>query len=196
MCIRDRDSSGNPIPILAGARFVNRSVKRNYGAMVMRQEERNNSPATNFFVGRYSENFGHQNRIGGLMKIKNTPQGSKIAITVDGFFLINEAQSINTILTHTVTTNTNKQGFAGFAQYYNTTNHYKIWWTQSVVTKDFDPQMGFISRTDVIGTTPGMNWYYRGSKLPFKKILRAYAVSYTHLRAHETGRNLVCRLLL
>src|SRR5665213_432417 len=23
-----------------------------------------------------------------------------------------------------------------------------------------------------------------------------YAVSYTHLRAHETGRNLVCRLLL
>ena len=25
---------------------------------------------------------------------------------------------------------------------------------------------------------------------------RVYAVSYTHLRAHETGRNLVCRLLL
>ena len=25
---------------------------------------------------------------------------------------------------------------------------------------------------------------------------RAAAVSYTHLRAHETGRNLVCRLLL
>ena len=24
----------------------------------------------------------------------------------------------------------------------------------------------------------------------------AFAVSYTHLRAHETGRNLVCRLLL
>ena len=23
-----------------------------------------------------------------------------------------------------------------------------------------------------------------------------YSVSYTHLRAHETGRNLVCRLLL
>jgi hypothetical protein len=24
------------------------------------------------------------------------------------------------------------------------------------------------------GTTPGMNWYYRGNKLPFKKILRAF----------------------
>ena len=27
-------------------------------------------------------------------------------------------------------------------------------------------------------------------------LLRSRAVSYTHLRAHETGRNLVCRLLL
>ena len=168
------DSIGNPIPILAGARFVNRSVKRNYGAMVMRQEETDNSPSTNFFVGRYSENFGQQNRIGGLMTIKNTPLGSNIGSTIDGFIRINEAQSINTILTHTVTTNTNMQGFAGFAQYYNSTNHYKIWLTQSVVTKNFDPQMGFISRTDVIGTTPGMNWYYRGNKLPFKKILRAF----------------------
>ena len=35
-------------------------------------------------------------------------------------------------------------------------------------------------------------------KLPTVKSLQAEyaAVSYTHLRAHETGRNLVCRLLL
>ena len=30
----------------------------------------------------------------------------------------------------------------------------------------------------------------------YQPTTRAYAVSYTHLRAHETGRNLVCRLLL
>ena len=34
--------------------------------------------------------------------------------------------------------------------------------------------MGFVSRTDVIGTTPGINWYYRGKTLPFKKILRSF----------------------
>src|ERR1700759_2216671 len=34
--------------------------------------------------------------------------------------------------------------------------------------------MGFISRSDVIGTTPGMNWYYRGRALPFKKFIRAF----------------------
>ena len=40
-------------------------------------------------------------------------------------------------------------------------------------------------------------------KIDWEKITKAIysktehdAVSYTHLRAHETGRNLVCRLLL
>lgn len=34
--------------------------------------------------------------------------------------------------------------------------------------------MGFVSRKDVIGTTPGMNYYYRGRLLPFKKWLLAF----------------------
>lgn len=168
------DTNGNPIPIVAGGRFVSRSTKRNFGAIIMRQQETHYSPATNFFVGRYSQNFGEQNRIGILSSIKNTANGSNIENTIDGFFRLGESQSLNTMFTHSVTTNTNQQGFAGIAQYYNSTNHYKIWFTQSVITKNFDPQMGFVSRTDVIGTTPGMNWYYRGKLLPFKKILRAF----------------------
>src|SRR5665213_3888260 len=47
----------------------------------------------------------------------------------------------------------------------------------------------------------------QGAKTPVKNVpsvlaqgqggmLGVYPVSYTHLRAHETGRNLVCRLLL
>jgi hypothetical protein len=168
------DTAGNPIPIVAGARFVNRSDKINYGAIVMRQKAAYDNPATNFFVGRYSQNFGEENRVGGLFTIKNTPTGSNIENTIDGFVRLSDAQSINGIFTQSITTNNQTQGFAGMAQYFNSTDHYKIWLTQSVVTKNFDPQMGFVSRSDVIGTTPGMNWYYRGKLLPFKKILRAF----------------------
>ena len=35
-----------------------------------------------------------------------------------------------------------------------------------------------------------------GTMLPALMLERVAPVSYTHLRAHETGRNLVCRLLL
>ena len=168
------DDNGNPIPIDAGGRFVYRSSKRNFGAIVMRQRGQDSTPATNFFVGRFSENFGKQNRVGGLITIKNRPGGSNVVSTIDGFFRLGESHSLNTMFVHSTNTNGGKQGIAGFVQYFNSNNHYKIWWTESIVTKNFDPEMGFVSRTDVIGTTPGANWYYRGSKLPFKKILRAF----------------------
>jgi hypothetical protein len=168
------DSSGNPIPIVAGARFVSRSSGSNYGAMIMRQKASGSSPAANLFVGRYSGNVGQRSRIGGLVTVKNSDVGSNVTSTLDGLVRLSEAQSLNTIFSHTMTTGTNRQGIAAFAQYYNSTTHYKIWFTQSVATRDYDPQMGFISRTDVLGTTPGMNWYYRGKLLPFKNVLRAF----------------------
>lgn len=168
------DDRGNPIPINAGGRFVYRSSKRNFGAILMRQRGVEGSPAANFFVGRFSENFGKQNRIGGLMTIKNQPDGSNITSTIDGFFRLSESHSINTMLTHSTSTGSGKQGFAGIAQYFWSTNQFKIWFTQSLVTKNFDPELGFVSRSDVFSTSPGMNWYYRGSKLPFKKVIRAF----------------------
>lgn len=168
------DGVGNPIPIDAGGRFVYRSSKRNFGAIAIRQREVGDSPATNFFVGRFSENFGQQNRIGGLVTVKNHPDGTNVVSTLDGFFRLGETHSLTAMAMHSSSQYLGKQGFAGIAQYYNSTNNYKIWWTESVVTKDFNPEMGFVARTDIVGTTPGMNWYYRGSWLPFKKVIRAF----------------------
>ncbi len=168
------DDAGNPIPIDAGGRFVYRSLKRNYGAIVMRQRGVGDTPATNFFVGRFSENFGKQNRIGGLLTIKNRPDGSNIVATIDGFFRLSQAHSLNTMAVYSTSTNGGKQGFSGFAQYYYTNNQFKVWWTESLVTKNFNPEMGFVSRSDVIGTTPGIFWYNRGNWLPFKKYIRAF----------------------
>jgi hypothetical protein len=168
------DDSGNPIPIDVGARFVYRSLKRNYGAIAMRQREVGDSPGTNFFVGRYSENFGKQSRIGGLVTVKNRPDGSNMTGTIDGFFRLSESHSLNTMAVYSTSSIDGKQGFSGFAQYYYTTNQFKFWWTQSVVTKNFNPEMGFVSRSDVIGTTPGVFFFNRGKWIPFKKFIRAF----------------------
>lgn len=171
------DDSGNPIPIEFGGRFVHRSSERNFGAMVMRQQEQGDYPATNFFVGRYSENFGKQNRIGGLVTVKNQPQGSNVVSSVDGFFRLAESHSLSTMVSYGTSNKTGKKGVAAYAQYFYTSNQFRIWWTQSVVTKNYDPELGFVSRNDVIGTTPGIFWWYRGKYVPFKKILRAWEPS-------------------
>ena len=169
------DTSGNPIPIVGGGRFVYRSANTNYGAIAIRQQGYNGAPATNFFVGRFSENFGSQSRIGGLVTLKEQPGAANIESTVDGFFRMGQSNSINAIVTQSTTTNTGQKGFAGVVQYFNNTNSHEIWLTESVITKNFDPQMGFISRSDVIATTPGVNYFYRGSLLPFKSFLLAYS---------------------
>ncbi|MFN3852037.1 MAG: carbohydrate binding family 9 domain-containing protein [Spirosomataceae bacterium] len=171
------DQRGNPIPIDAGARFVHRSVKTNYGGMYIRQREFGAYPATNFFIGRFSQNFGKQNRIGGLMTVKQNGLNTNILGTVDGFIRVNEAHSVNWMATNSFDTKTNTQGFAGAAQYYYSNNQWKIWWTQSIVTKNYNPEVGFVSRNDVIGTTPGIFWFYRGKYLPFKKLIRSYEPS-------------------
>jgi hypothetical protein len=171
------DDYGNPIPIDAGGRYVLRSLQRNAGVMVMRQRASVTTPATNFFVGRFSENFGSQSRIGGLMTVKNNSQGTNVVTAIDGFFRFHQSHSLNTMIMRSTTSNSKQNGFAGYAQYYYTNNQWKIWWTETIVTKNFDPQMGFVSRNDVIGTTPGIYYYYRGKYLPFRKWLRAFEPS-------------------
>lgn len=169
------DDNGNPIPIDAGGRYVHRSAKNNYGVMAIRQREMNGTPATNFFVGRYSQNFGDQGRVGALITLRNRPDGTNIVSTIDGFVRLSETQSINTMVSHSTTTGvTGKDGIAGYAQYVYASNQWKVWWTQSIVTKNYDPSVGFVSRNDVIGTTPGVFWYYRGKKLPFRNLIRAF----------------------
>ncbi|MFZ9981429.1 MAG: carbohydrate binding family 9 domain-containing protein [Cyclobacteriaceae bacterium] len=168
------DGNGTPRPIDAGARMVYRSNTKNFGAIMMRQRAVDESPLTNFFVGRYSQNFGDQSRIGGMITAKQTPSGVNVVSTMDGFMRLTDAQSINMMAMHSNGGNSARQGYSGIFQYVNLTNHYKIWLTQSYVSKDFNPEMGFVSRKDIIGTTPGMNWYYRGKLLPFRKSIRAF----------------------
>ncbi len=168
------DDAGNPIPLDAGGRYVYRSLKRNFGALIMRQRKNDITPGTNFFVGRYSENIGRQSRLGGLLTVKNNDNGTNVVAALDGFFRLGESHSVNSMLIRSSNNKGGKDGFAGYAQYYYTSNQFKIWWTQTLVTKDFDPALGFVSRSDVVGTTPGIFWYYRGNKLPFKKWIRAF----------------------
>lgn len=171
------DNEGNPLPIDVGGRFVHRASRRNYGGIYIRQAGNSTISGTNFLVGRYSENFGKQNRIGALVTAKNGSENTNITGTVDAFIRLGEPHSINALLSYSGNTEIGGGGFSGIAQYYYTSNKWKAWWTQSVITKDFNPEMGFVSRSDVIGTTPGITRFFRGEKMPFKQWLRAYEPS-------------------
>ena len=142
--------------------------------MGIRQGSYNDMPGTNFIIGRVSENFGNQDRVGGLVTIRNQPGGSNIETTADGFFRFGGSSSFNTVLTESYTTNTGKRGFGGIINYGYSSNQWNVRWTESFISKDFDPQSGFVSRKDIIGSTPWIMYFYRGDLLPFKDILLTY----------------------
>ena len=167
------DDKGNPIPIDAGARMVYRSVKRSAGGLWVRQHEYDTLPATHFASARYTENFGRQNRIGILATAKSTGSYFNSVTAMDGFFRFRQAHSINAMVIYSTTTG-QQDGFSGYAQYFYTSNQFKFWLTESIVTKSFNPEVGFVSRQDVVSTSPGFYWYYRGSRLPYKKLIRSF----------------------
>ncbi len=155
------DDRGNPIPIDAGARWVSRSLKRNYGGILMRQRGNEENGAANFAVARYSNNIGKQNRIGGIMTMKNketiaTSAGyTNWTGAVDGFFRLSQKLSLNMMAVGASSTNGTGRGLAGFAQFSYRSNQFTGWSTNTIVTKDFNSEMGFVSRLDVISSSTG-----------------------------------------
>ncbi len=167
------DDFGKPIPIDVGGRFVYRSLKRNFGGILMRQRNYKDSPLTYYAIARFSENIGEQNRIGGLITAKNqaslndtTPSYTNLTGSFDGFFRISESLSFNFMGITSTSGKYKGNGYSGYAQFMHKNNQWVGWWTESIVSKDFSPEVGFVSRQDVIATTPGMFLVNRAKWLP------------------------------
>jgi len=178
------DPNGTPLNIDAGARLIYRSDKRNAGALFIRQEGNSNTNPANFFVGRYSQNLGKQHRIGALLSCKaedsrtNIPGTRNFSGTIDGFFRFNQSLSWSMMGSSTSDLK-NRGGYAAASQLLYNSNKWIAWWTESVVTQRYDPQMGFIARANTLVTDPGIILQERGKWLP--SFVRSYnpGISYT-----------------
>jgi hypothetical protein len=168
-----------PVAIHGGARFVSRSPRQNSGALVIQQAGNDSSPLTHFAVARYARNFSAQARVGGLVSMKavarNGAESSRTntAATLDGFFRFDKNNALSVMAIRSSGSRSQKEGVAAYLQYLFTTNAIQAWYTQSIITKNYQNDMGFVSRHDVITTSPGFVTNLRGKWLPFKRWVRA-----------------------
>ncbi|MDO1450761.1 carbohydrate binding family 9 domain-containing protein [Rhodocytophaga aerolata] len=166
------DASGNPLPIDAGARVVYRSTDRNYGGMLMRQRGSTAQAASTYAVGRYSENIGKQHRLGALVTLKHTESLDTLAGNInavgaiDGFFRLSQPLSLNLMAIGASDAGEKSKGLAGYMQLNYNSNSLVGWWTQAFVGEQFKPDVGFVSRSNVIATTPGFFLVNRSKWLP------------------------------
>ena len=171
---------GLPVPVAGGARFVRRSLNANYGGMLIRQQASAGAPASGIFVARYVRNLGAQNRIGALLTSKSddatdsTARNTFIIPAVDAFFRLSRTSTVNAMVSASGNTDSRRRGYAGYVQYAYTNNILRLWWTQAAVSPDYDPALGFISRRDVISTSPGFSLNLRGDWIPMRNVIRAF----------------------
>jgi hypothetical protein len=207
-----------PVPIDAGLRMVFRSPERNAGVIAMRQRETEGSPATNFFVGRFSQNFGKQNRIGIISTLKQSSSEfitdangvgrfnqlpyTNFVLGIDGFVRVTPTLAWSTMVVGSRTSGEVSSGLSGerdkgisaYSQLHLRNNNWSVWWVQSYVNESFNPAMGFVSRKNIVGTVPGLYYINRGKWLP-RKILTFEPGLYTEFYHNANTGMLTERIL-
>lgn len=179
------DVNGNPIPIDAGARFVSRTQKRNYGGMIVRQRSNDLNPAAIFGIGRYSKNFGKENHFGGMITSKisdataTAPSIQNFTYTADSYFRFSDALTWN-LMGSLSTTSQKNNGYSAVSQVSYRSNKFYGYYYQSIVGKDYDPKAGFLYSRDIINTDFGGYRIIRKNWVP-KKLRQIDPGFYTHI---------------
>lgn len=170
-------NNGTPIPIDAGARFVNQDSDYQLGALAIRQRSIDNNPSSNFGVLRYTKNVSGQSRLGGMFtyrndeKINNTSVQNNFTYTVDGFHRFNQSFSVQGMLSSSydditkdglggqfLISYTNNLLYVGLLEYYN---------------RNYNPGVGLeILNDNYIMTSPAVYFDFRPDWLP--SFIRSY----------------------
>lgn len=149
------DNDGNPIPIDAGIRYTDKNTSYSLGAMYVHQRKSATTLASNNSVISFIKNYGEENNIGILItnKIEENRDSIKAnnntTLTVRGFNRITGKLSFNYSVSGSKTTGANKDnGFAGNTSLAYSANNFAWVWNTGIISKEYNPQLGFLTRND------------------------------------------------
>jgi len=172
------DDYGNPIPIDAGLRLTNRTIKQSSGLLFVKQRETTALPGTYFGVGKYNRNFGVQNHIGALVTavyndVKDSlPSNYNLTGTIDGLVRLSQPLSWSFMVSGSKNQLNNSNGLAAHSNLSYNTNFISVFWDEGIVSKNYDAKAGFVSWGNVISTAPGFYLNYRPKWKP--KFIRSF----------------------
>ncbi len=174
------DDYGNPIPIDVGARFTQKTNSYNLGALYVHQQATETAQASSNSVLLFKKNYGKQNNLGILVTNKYSQTNedlksySNSSATIMGFNRITDNLNINFSVSGTKTDGDNKDdGYAGNTSLNYTSNDLGIVWNTGLISKNYNPQLGFITRNDFFKNY--LDIYLNKRKLSwFPKFIRSW----------------------
>lgn len=146
--------NGAPVPVLGGARLFGKQGRNNIGALVLQTGATEDAPTTNNTVLRYKRDLGKQSFLGGLVTSKINEGTSNQVYALDGgwasnHFLGDKAIRVEGWYGQSVTNGNGGQGHTTAGVWFDYPNdRWSSSWLAGITEGGFDPQLGFLSRTN------------------------------------------------
>ena len=161
------NDEGRSVPMDGGLRLVHRGSKKSYG--ILSSLTHIPDSTKNFFlVGRYTQNYSEQNKIGLLTTYRrdNFSSGNKnnLVSAVDGFIRFNDNLLLKWMASGSALSSKNENGAYGFSQatfinYLTETLH--LYFKNYLISENYKPEIGFISTNNIAAFEAGTDLYLR-----------------------------------
>lgn len=167
--------NAEPARIDAGGRYTMRNENRAIAGLYIRQAETSNSPAANFGVARYQQNYGNENNIGFMVTHRLDEQSNELSrqesnnttLTIDGLVRPKSEWTISYMVSGSRDNSNDTLGVAGRFFAGNNTNKYYLGWLTNFISEDYNPDMGFVFQKNVIQHNPGGYYIWRPKNIPW-----------------------------
>ncbi|NOT93884.1 DUF5916 domain-containing protein [Ferruginibacter sp.] len=157
------DDNGNPLKINGGLRFIHQTGKQALGALLINQKDKDTTTNSWFGVIRGQKNIGATGRFGSMVTFRHDEKTrlTNTVVTFDGFIRPTPPFYIRPMISASLPYGAAKTGFAVFNELGYIKNNVQFNWFQTVVTKDYNAEAGFLARTDFINTRPEFTLNFR-----------------------------------
>jgi hypothetical protein len=165
---------GTPLTINGGLRFVHQDNKQAAGVLVIKQEGDSTENGALFGVFRYKRNITNNLQIGAMEVLRQNQAGAGQSASVnpvevvDAFWQVSQPLFVRGMASYSGNSQSGQKGSAAFAEFNYSATHVFMDWFQTAVSKDYQPQTGFIARDNFINTQPSLyyfvhkNWFPKG----------------------------------
>ena len=148
-------STGQPIPILGGARLTGKMGDHNLAVMQLQTDAAFGRPGESVLVGRYSRDIGERSRIGALMVNKEGIDDARFNRTIAADALIAPTRTFSV---HSFLARTSSPGVASDQQAFHTralflNNRWNTFAEFTDIERNFNAEAGFVPRTGIRTTT-------------------------------------------
>jgi hypothetical protein len=144
--------SGQPIPIVAGARLAGKQGRHNIGVLDIQTESAFGHPGDNFLIARYGSDVLQRSRVGAIFINKETLGGEahyNRTMGADANLVLGKNFQVNSYLAKTETPGLNGNDMAFFGRVAYRDPSWNVWVNYLDVQDNFNAEVGFVQRRGI-----------------------------------------------